>query len=609
MVNRDSKYIWFILVVQLACLFGLSFPARAEDDVAIRLSLDRDKIGQEEVATLSVEVSSHSRQDLPKPTLAPLPQFDIYSLGTSRQFVQDNSGLKVTNLYNYALSPKKTGTFNIHPAWMVVDGERFESNSLQINVVANAQEASGPLGKVSVDDRGQQKDLFVTTEIDKKTAYIDQQVTLTLKFFRATNINMLSTPSLSRLVAPDFWTNDIPPQKEYNQVINGQEYHINEIRWALYPTKTGKLTIDGARITVAIPDRAKRRTRDPFSILDDMFTQGKNVTIKSGQITVQVDPLPSAGKPGNFSGAVGEYRISAEVDRTDVEVNESITLTVKISGRGNVKSIPDPTLPDMDGFRVEKSSSDFKTATIGNELGGTKTFEYLLIPRIPGNQKIESLSLNYFNPDKKQYQTTQSKPIRLTVRQGELQAASEIPYNPISGQTINLQETDIRYIKTGDTNLTRVNSMVLTSPVFLAVVTIPLLALAGGIVDIRRKRKLAGDVAYARLRKAKSIARKRLKQAEALMNKNDSAFYAELSGVIYQFIADKSNQSAQGLTTEDVERLLSERNSTDELRQEIKDVIQQADFGRFAGSNASENDKKDLYDRSERIISRLEETL
>lgn len=601
-----GKSITKLLII--LCLLSVT-ALYADDDISVKMSLDRDKIGLEEVATLSIEITSGSQRELPKPSLPPLTRFDVYSLGTSMQIVQDNSGMKVVYSYNYALSPKKTGKFPIGASWIVFNGKRYESNSLQIEIVGSAREASGPLGNMAIDEKGKSKELFVVTEVDKKKAYVDEQVTLTMKFFQMARVNLMSQPTMSQLSAPDFWINDISTSKPYRQILNGNEYNVIEKQWALYPTKPGKLKIDAIRITTTVPDRSSRRRRDPFSLLDNMFAPGKNVTVKSQPLTVTVDPLPIAGKPKDFSGAVGKYNIFAMADRQNVEVNESITLKVEITGQGNVKSIPEPKLPDLDGIRFEKSSSDFKQSGSGATLGGTKTFEYLLLPRVPGKQTIEPLTLSYFDPVKKQYKTSKTKPITLNVKQGEVTAASDIPYNPVTGQTINLNETDIRHIKTTGTHLEKAGSLTITSPVFLAFVGVPLLALIGGFIDVRRKKKLAGDVAYARLRRAKSVAHKRLKKAETLMNSDDDGFYAELSGVIYQFVADKLNQSAQGLTSEAVMEMLSAKGASEDLKTEVKEVLQDADFGRFAGTGSTNGNKQDLYRRAETIISELEETL
>jgi hypothetical protein len=597
-----------ITLLAVSLVTFLVLPVAAQDDVSIKLSLDRNAIGLNETAILSVTMSGAGRQQLPDPKLPPLPQFEIYSAGSSTNLQIINGAMTYGQTYNYILSPKKEGTFPIRSAWVVVDGKRYESNELSIKVLASGAEAAGSAGKEAVDGEGKAKDLFLTAEVDKKNPYVDEQVTLNVKFYRA--VKILSTPDYIPPQTPEFWTNEIGPQKQYYQTIEGRDYLVIEIKTALFPTKPGKLTIDRAQVTATVADRRRRRSRDPFSLFDDIFQQGRNVTVKSKPITVNVRPLPTKGKTELFSGGVGSYKISAAVDKREVEVNEAITLTVKISGRGNIKSIPEPSLPELADFRVEESSSDFKIANLDGELGGSKTFEYVLIPRLPGLHTVDPITLNYFDPGRKKYITAKTNSITLSVKQGELATGPEIPYNMVSGQTINLRETDIRFIRTGDGNLVRRGRLILTSPVFLAVTALPLVALLGGIVDVRRRRRLTGDVAYARLRRANAIAKKRLKKAEKLMSNDDkAAFYAEISGVILQYIADKFNCSAHGLTSDGVEELLRQKSIDDDLWRETLALLQQADFGRFAGAAESGEARRNLFERVRKVFVGLEDAI
>jgi hypothetical protein len=335
-----------LLAALAVCLSAV--PVCGQDEIEIELSLDRNKIGMNETATLTVIVTGSGQQQLPEPKLPPLPQFQIFSAGSSTSLQIINGVMSSSVKYNYILSPKKEGTFPIRSATMLVNGKRYVSNELNITIVKTAEDASGPGTGDKLDGDGKAKDMFLTAEVDKKTAYVDEQVTLYVRFHKA--IKTLSSPDYFPPQTPGFWTNDIPPQKQYYQVINGRRYLVNELRTALFPTKPGNLSISPARVTVTVPDRSRRRSRDPFSFFDGVFEQGKRVELKSKPLTVKVKPLPLEGKTDNFSGGVGSYRISATVDKTEVEVNEAITLTVKISGRGNVKSIPEPSLPTMDGF-------------------------------------------------------------------------------------------------------------------------------------------------------------------------------------------------------------------------------------------------------------------
>lgn len=603
MSTRGTQTV--IAVILAATVLLAASPAAGQGGVSIRMALDKSRIGTNETAVLTVSISAPGQKQLPEPKLPPLPQFDIMPAGSSTNLQIINGQVSYAQTYNYILTPKQEGTYPIRAASAVVDGTRYESNALSLEVVkgtARSQASSGSGDGVS------SKDLFLRAEVDKRNPFVDEQVTLSVKFYRG--INLLSNPDYTPPQTPGFWTSDIPPQKQYYQTIDGRDYLVVEVRTALFPTAPGKLTIGQARIVAAVPDRSRRRSRDPFNMFDDMFQRGTNVEVVSSPVTVDVKPLPEDGKPAQFSGGVGDYRISAAIDKTDVEVNEAVNLTVKITGQGNIKSIPEPTLPALDGFRVEKGASDFQTSNLDNQIGGTKTFEYVLIPRQAGPQTIGAITLDYFDPARKAYQSRGTAPMQLTVRPGELTAGAEIPYNMVSGQTLDLKATDIRFIKTGSTHWYRKGRVLLTSPMFLTLLALPLAALVGGMIDVRRRRRLSTDIGYARLRRADAVARKRLKKAAELMAGTDAAaFYAEISGMVMQYIADKFNLSAQGLTTDRVDDLLKEASVSDTLREETLTVVREADFGRFAGAAGAEVTREALFEKVRRVIVGLEETL
>lgn len=606
MVSRRPKYGAWLMVMLAAGMMTVA--AGAQDEITISMSLDRNVIALGDAANLTLTIETEGQQQVPEPKLPPLPQFEIFSSGSSTNFQMINGVVSYSMTFSYKLFPKKEGTFPIRSATLVYNGKRYVSNELSLKVVASGTDATGPSTEEASDSEGKAKDLFLAAEVDKKSAYVDEQVTLRVKFYRA--IKVLSTPEYAPPQTPDFWTNDIPPQKQYYETINGRDYLVNEIRTALFPTKPGELTVSPARVTVTVPDRSRRRSRDPFSLFDGLFQQGKQVEVSSNPLTVTVKPLPLEGKTAQFSGGVGTYNISAAVDKISVEVNEAITLTVKISGRGNVKSIPEPALPEMDGFRVEKASSDYRMSNLEEELGGTKTFEYLLIPRLPGTHTVDPIVLNYFDPRKSRYIEAKTSPITLTVQQGEAVAGRDIPYNMVTGQTINLTETDIRFIKMDNGRLTATGGLLLTSPIFLIVMTLPLLVVLGGMIDVSRKRRLANDIGYARQRRAASEAKRRLRLAEKyLRGSDDTAFYAELSAVVYQLIADKLNLSAHGLTSDSVRDLLLTRHISDGLLDETLFVLNQADFGRFAGGAGTEIGKREFFERAKKTIASLEGAL
>lgn len=573
----------------------------------MELNLDRGTIGLDESVRLSITINCDQKTNMPRPKLPPLSQFDVQGSGSATNLQIINGEISYSLTYNYSLRPKRVGTFPIHKSWLVFDGQRYESNATSLKVVKSAAIAAGQAGREATGSSGKAKDLFLTAELDKKTAYVDEQVTLLVKFYRA--IRLLSTPDYTPPQTADFWPHDITPQKRYSQILNGREYAVTEIRRALFPTKPGNLKISEARVTATVPDK-RGSNQNRTSLWGNIFQQGRNITIRSKPLSIDVKPLPKEGKRADFSGGVGSYKILATIDKNEVEVNEGLTLRVKISGRGNVKSIPEPKLPQLPDFRVEKSSSDFSLNFVDNKMGGSKYFEYLLIPRLPGAQKIKAVTLNYFDPNLKRYQTASSRPINLMVNKGELAENNDVPYNMVSGQTLNLTETDIRFIKPGTGTLHEMGDILLFSPVAATTLAIPILAMIGGLIDIRRRQHLAGNVAYARMRKARKEAAKRLKTAESYLSQNEvSSFYGELSAAVYQLLGDKLNLSAQGLTTDRVREELTRQSVATELIEQTIKVINLADFGRFAGGAAQSDDHSEQLSQARDLIMKLAEAL
>jgi len=600
MTSRISTYLF--LVALISGMLSYTQPVAQDDEISLTMDLNRTKIAIGETALLSIAVSSDKQVGLSEPKLPPLPSFDVHPSGNSSSLQIINGAVSYSMTFNYILSPKKEGTFPIRKASLVYGGRRYESNELKIDVVKTSAQAGAPAEDVVRDDDGTLRNLFVTAETDIKKAYVAQQVKLVVKFYRAVDA---SSPEIFMPQTPGFWTYDVSQPRQYYQDLKGRTYIVREERKILFPTSPGDLTIGETQVRTAIP--TGRQNRDPFSMFGDLFQERQYVTLKAPPFNIEVLPLPDAGKPADFSGAVGRYDISAQIDKRNVQVNEAISLSVRISGQGNIKSLPEPQLPDLPDFRVETSSSDYDAGLQGDDVGGSKVYEYVLIPRVAGEKKIGSIELSYFDPRTKSYKTSKTAPIDINVSQGEAVANEEVPYNIVSGQTVALQETGIRYIKPEIKSSQRQGYLTLTSTVFLVFMAIPSLALLGCVGNVVRRRRLQSDVGYARLRKARSMAKKRLNRAADMMShENGGDFYAEISGVVLKYVADKLNLSAHGLTTDRIEDLLKDRGIEDQLLAQTREIIGKADFGRFAGPTGNQSDRQELYKKTSRLIVDLE---
>jgi hypothetical protein len=593
----------FVVAAASLLMAVLPLVSYAADEVAVKVSLDRDTIGLDEQAILQVVVSG-TEQNLPEPQLPTLPMFEVYSQGRSSNISIVNGQISSSVTYRYMLLPQKPGTFPIDQIAVVHNNKRYKGNHLELTVLSKGTASSPRLEDQAADESGKSKDYFLEAIVDKGKPYVNEQVTLTLKFYTA--VQYYGNPELSEPTTTGFWTEVLGNKAPYYQKISNRNYKVIERKYALFPTQTGELSVGRASIRFTVARRDKR-FRDPFNVFGDFFGSGQEVSVSSRPLTIDVRPLPQQGRPADFTGTIGNFRINAIADKTQVEINQPVTVTIKISGSGNIKSVAEPIIPELDDFRVYRASSSENVSKLQDRLGGTKIFEEVFIPRRPGKLEIPALSFNYFDLEHNKYRTLTTRPIRVSVTKPEGYAASpDVPYSA-PDLTIGSQARDIRYIKEDIGSPTPVGRVLLLTPLYLIVNGLPVVVLAAMVLIRRHREKLAADVGYARSRKASKIARRRLARAKSMAKVEQAGeFYAEIYTALTSYIADKFNISPHGLTTESIAELLQAKGADEALIQDVADLIQKCDFARFAPASMTREDIDQSLAMAEQTMTRIE---
>jgi hypothetical protein len=593
-----------VLCVGLMALllsFGQLYAASAQE-TAVIVKLSPDTVGLDQQAVLEVQVTG-SAQDIPNIQMPSLPAFEVYSQGHSSNISIINGQVNASVTARYLIIPRKAGVFPIEGIAVVSDNHRYVGNAVTLTVVSRGKSNSPKLEQQATDTQGNNRDYFMEAVVDKKSPYVNEQVTLTLRFF--IGVQYYSSPELDEPTTTGFWTEVLGNGTPYFQKIGNRNYRVIERKYALFPTQTGELTIGSASISTTVAGRAQRR--DPFDMFGDLFPQGQKITVRSEAIKIKVRPLPEAGKPDVFTGTIGRFDMKAKPDKQEVEVNQPVTVTFEISGVGNIKSVAEPTIPDLADFRVYRASSSEKTANVNDHLGGTKTFEEVFMPKRPGLLDIPAISMSYFDPEKGRYQTLTSRPISINVTKPEGYIASaDVPY-AAAGMKIGSESQDIRYIKENIGSLRPVGRLVIFSPLYLLVNGIPVVVLIGLVVARRRREKLASDIGYARFRRASRQARKHLAKARSLARLETAGeFYGELTPVVTAYIADKLNISPYGLTTDSISELLRSKGAAEELVESTVQFLRQCDFARFAPASLTKADIDSALSAAEQIMTRME---
>ncbi len=603
-MKRTSAIITVFFV--LAAVMLVSQPSAGQapaDEVSIAVSLNRDTIGLDEQALLTVQIAGPT-QNLPKPDLPPMVRFEVYSQGQSSNISIVNGQVSSTVTYRYLLVPTKAGTYPISNISVVYNNRRYKGETVELTVLDKGTATTPELEDQATGTSGAGRDYFLEAVVDNENPYVNEQVTLTLKFYIA--VQHYGSPELIEPSTTGFWNELLGNKAPYRQKINGRIYKAIERKYALFPTQTGELTIGQAAIRVTVADR-NRRTRDPFGAFSDFFSSGKEVTVRSKPVTINVKPLPTAGRPKDFTGAIGRYSITARADKQRVDVNQPVTVTIRISGTGNIKAAAEPPIPELDDFRIYESSSSENVTRSNDQLSGTKTYEEVFIPRRPGQLTIPAIEYSYFDPKQGRYLTTSTHPIPITALKPEgYTGTTDLPYAG-SEMVVGSSARDIRFIKNNVGDTVPQGGVILFSPVYLIVNGLPLVVLLGMIVVRVRRERLQANVGYARSIQAGKKARKRLATARSLATiEQGSDFYAELHLTLTSYIADKLNVSPYGLTTDSIKELLESRGAGEDLVANINEILQECDFARFAPASITQDDIDAALKKVEDIMIRLE---
>lgn len=513
--------------------------------------------------------------------------------------------------YNYIIQPKGTGKFTIGKASIEAGGEVFESQPLEITVVKGKIQSKKQDENTEVSNEEIAKNLFIRAVVDKQNVYMGEQVTVTYKLY--TRLNIAAQMSISKLPQyQGFWAEELQTPNNIaftTEVVDGKQFRVGVLKKAaLFPTQTGKLEITPFELTVPVQIR-KNRNRNNF--FDDFFNDpfGLNQTVEynavSNKVTVNVKPLPSEGKPDSFHGAVGEFSLKADIDKTSTKTNEPVTLKVVVNGKGNLELLNMPELNLPSGFeKYEPKTTDNISKT--NVISGSKTAEYLMVPRVVGTREIPPVEFSYFNPETKKYVTLKSKPFNLNITQGENLA--ELDYT--DKEDIRQIGDDIRFIKTSDEDIHKREEPVLFTTAFWVGGIVPMLMLFVLVGWKRKNDKLAGNITLLRYKQAQKVAKNRLKRAKKLMQENNhKEFYSEISLALFGYLEDKLHIPKAEFTIERAIDKLNNLNVAEDLSSQVKKMAEDCEFIRFSPGAEKSSAMQNIYDQLITVIIDVEKNI
>ena len=550
--------------------------------------------------------------------------FDVYSGPNESQSVQFiNGNVSQSISVSYILAGKQEGTFTIGPASITVGGKSISSNSLTIKVVKGsapapsqqnsaqqAQTPGNPNQPQSVTPNGDvKKNLFMKLLPGKSKVYQGEQVLLTIKLYWRLNLQNIASPSFPEYNG--FYNEDITPKNAQivptKENYNGISYGVALLKQTiLIPQHPGTLKIDPATVDCIVAERTK--SNDVFEQFFGGGYRSVKYTIKSEPISIEVMPLPETKK--SFSGAVGQFNIKGTLDKSNVKANDAINLNITLSGSGNLKlvdSLPVRFPPDFDHY--DPKLTDHFSATASG-VSGSRSFNYLLIPRHQGNYKIPSEEFTYFDPQKKSYVTLSIPEFSIDVAKGDNNNAVTMSGGGTSKEDIKLLGQDIRYIHTGHVAASSSGGeFFLYSYPFYAGLSIPVLAFILIVFARRKYIEMNKDITSVKQRGATRMAKKRLKTAfKYIASNNKEGFYEEIHKALNNYLSDKFTIPVADLSKENISAKLAEKNTKPETLQALISMLDNCEYARYAPATVTSN-LNEVYQSTVKLITQLEDEI
>ena len=536
------------------------------------------------------------------------------SMQSSYQMINGHTSSTSSITYTYIVAATKNGTYTIPPAHVVVNGKSIASNAIKIQVSGTPQSGSSARQRQNDDDGGEMRDagshisgsdLFIKVTANKKRIHEQEPVLLTYKVYTLVQLTQLrgDMPDLKSFYTQEV---DLPQQKNFTiENVNGRPYRTcTWSQYVMFPQMTGKLQIPSITFEGIVIQQ--NRNVDPFEAFfngGSGYVEVKKKIVAPG-IEIQVDPLPT--RPANFSGGVGQFNVSAQLNKTETKANDPVSMRIIVSGTGNLKLIKQPIVNIPKDFDKYDPKITDQTKLTANGLEGSKIYDILIVPRHQGKYEIPPVEFTYFNTATNKYETAKSEGFTLDVAKGS--GAGTV--SDFSGQE-DLQELnkDIRYIKTGPADVQGLDDFFFGSVAYWVSLAVLALIFISLFVIFRQRAIDNANVTKMRGKKANKVATKRLKKASKLMKDNKpSEFYDEVLRALWGYVGDKLSMPVEQLSHDNISQRLAERQVDESTIAQFIEALDECEFERYAPGDPKGNMNK-VYEKAMTAIERIEDAM
>ena len=515
------------------------------------------------------------------------------SSSSSYSFVNGESKSEITTTYSYYVSASKEGNYTISSASVNANKKTISSNPLTIKVVKGKKQENNNI----------EKNLFITVNTTKKNIIVGEQIIVSYKLHTRLELENTELSQLPNLNG--FWKKDLESSSRFKrEVIDGIPYNTAIIKkTVLTAQKSGKLEIDPIKVTCSIRITNQRNRRDPFANFFNTYNVREEI-VSSKKITINVKDLPSP-KPSNFSGGVGNFEISSKTDKNELNANDALTYTIKLTGTGNIELIKPFVIDFPKDFEVYDPKITEKIFQGGNKRS-IKTFEYLLIPRYKGDYKIPSYNFSFFDTKQKKYVTKKTQYHSINVLKSNNDENNTTSFSQQKVESVN---NDINYIKNSTIFSEKTDQKISLNIIYLLFfLPIILMILLSIILSVRNKNPL--NLIDKKHKLAKKIASKRLKKAnDFLKAKNYDGFYEEIEKSLWGYFSDKFKVDIINLSKDSINDYFTKYEISKDVKNQFIDLINSCELERYSPASNKSEQVNSLLSEAEKIIINVEAEL
>ncbi len=532
------------------------------------------------------------------------PSFEGFRIiaGPSQQVSQSwiNGKSSFEKTYSYYLLPQQKGNLVIKQATIEYNGQIYKTSPIKINVTAAVEQPRDPNDTQIYADNN----IYLVADISKTNPYINEPITVVYKLYFNPNIGITNSRELDKPKYNDFWSQNIDIKQFVAEegMFKGKRCAVVVLKKiVLYPQKSGKLVIEPLSLDVDVELPTNRR--DIFGRV--VFTNG-NKRVSAGAKTISVKALPEAGKPADFSGAVGKFDFRVIPSKTNLKNGESLDLVVSVTGSGNLKlfNLPKPVVPNS--LEMYDAVHSEKVNTTLSGMSGKISDSYTIIPQFKGNYPIKPMQFSYFDLGSGRYKTISSPEIMINVLDGP--SANDQVATTTPGVTKNaISSTEqFKYIKLNGNLVSMKKDDFFGSNLFYGLLFLPFLVLPLIVLFKKKKDAIDSDVFGNRIKMNNRLAKKYLSEAKKQIN-NKEAFYVALEKAMHNFLKAKLHIETSDMSKSNIQQLLASKNANAQTIIDFINLTENCELARYALTSSSTIQQD--FDKAIMIISDLEKQI